>query len=129
LKLALKRIDFTPNSTIGELSIDGVFECYTLEDVVRASGVKVDGQTAIPEGTYKVIVDFSNRFQRFMPHILDVPGFEGIRIHAGNEAKDTEGCILLGRTKGKDFIGESKLAVQAFYPKLQAAKEATITIS
>jgi hypothetical protein len=125
--IGLKRDTFTDKSTIGKLFIDGEFECFTLEDVVRET--KVYGATAIPVGTYRVIVDFSNHFQKDLPHVLDVPGFEGVRIHCGNTDKDTEGCILLGRTRGEDFIGESKLAFAAFFPSLQSAGEATITVS
>jgi hypothetical protein len=128
MKLILQRKWQTASSTIGELSVDGVFECYVLEDVIRAAGVKVAGETAIPAGTYKVIVDMSTRFKRLMPHILDVPMFEGVRIHSGNTSADTEGCLLLGRVKGEGCIQESKLAFEAFFPKLVAAKEATLQI-
>lgn len=121
--LELKRKWLSQNSTIGELFVDGVFECYTLEDVVR-DGAKVAGQTAIPYGGYDVVIDMSNRFKRMMPHILNVPNFEGIRIHSGNTAADTEGCILLGNQHGTDFIGESRLAFDAFFPKLQSALDA-----
>lgn len=118
----------TVDSTISEWYIDGKFECYVLEDVVRAPGVKVDGKTAIPAGTYKVVIDMSTRFGRLMPHILDVPGFTGVRIHCGNTDADTEGCLLLGRVKGADDVEESKLAFDAFFPKLQAVGTATIQI-
>jgi hypothetical protein len=64
-----------------------------------------------------------------MPHILAVPGFEGIRIHSGNTASDTEGCILLGRTKAADWVGESRLAYASFFSQLEDAGTATITIS
>jgi hypothetical protein len=119
MKLKVVRKWFTDKSTIGELFIDNVFECYTLEDVTRPKGVKIDGKTAIPIGDYKIVVDFSNRFQKLMPHVLNVPGFEGIRIHAGNTDKDTEGCLLLGQSKGSDFIGSSKLALASFLSKLE----------
>lgn len=121
MKISVKRTTFTENSTIGTLSIDGAFECFTLEDKVRPKGEKVPGKTAIPAGTYRVVTDFSNRFQKMLPHLLNVPGFEGVRIHTGNAGKDTEGCILLGRTVGVDFIGESKLAFDAFFKKLNLA--------
>jgi len=127
MRLVLQRKWASETSTIGELSVDGVFECYTLEDVVRV-GPKVPGATAIPAGEYKVVIDMSTRFKKLMPHVLDVPGFEGIRIHAGNVSADTEGCPLLGRTKGKDFVGESKLAFDAFFLKLQAAGTADIQV-
>jgi hypothetical protein len=119
--------------------IDGVFEAYTLEDCVRedplkpVSEWKVPGQTAIPAGTYDVTIDFSNRFQRLMPHVLSVPGFTGVRIHAGNTDKDTEGCILLGQEKGTDFIGHSKAAFDTFFQQLQDAINAdqsvTVTVT
>lgn len=119
MELVLTRETFTERSTIGELSVDGEWLAFTLEDKVRDDGVKVPGRTAIPVGRYQVIIDLSTRFKCLMPHILDVPGFEGIRIHKGNTDENTDGCVLLGLTKGKDFIGESKLAFDAFYPILQ----------
>jgi hypothetical protein len=122
MELLLKRVAFTGKSTIGELSIDGEFFCHTLEDVVR-QGPKVYGKTAIPAGTYEVIIDFSKHFKKKMPHILNVPGFEGIRIHTGNKAEDTEGCILLGLTKGPDFIGRSRDAYAKFFNLLEAGLE------
>lgn len=128
MKLILQRKWASEVSTIGELSTDGKFECYTLEDVVRAPGVKVPGKTAIPAGTYRVVIDMSTRFKKLMPHVLDVKNFEGVRLHAGNVAADTEGCPLLGRTKKQDFVGESKLAFDAFFPKLQAAGEAELQV-
>src|SRR5689334_1352299 len=91
MNLQLLRQQFTTDSTIGSLYIDGEFECFTLEDTVRAPGIKIAGATAIPSGTYEVTIDLSARFGRMMPHVLDVPMFKGIRIHPGNTAKDTEG--------------------------------------
>lgn len=131
MDLIVSRKEFTESSTIGDLFIDGSFFCYTLEDMVREPGVKVPGETAIPEGRYKVIIDQSTRFRRAMPHILDVTNFEGVRIHNGNTAKDTEGCILLGYTKSKDFVGKSVLAFNDFFNKLHYAlskEDAWITI-
>lgn len=128
MKLELKRFEFGNTFTIGKFYIDGIYHCYSLEDQVR-EGKKVNGQTAIPNGTYDVIIDVSARFGKPLPHILNVPNFKGIRIHAGNTSKNTEGCILLGYTwAGKDFIGNSRSAFNAFFEKLQKAKKATITI-
>jgi hypothetical protein len=118
MKLNLIRKEFTTISTIGDLLIDGKFYCYTLEDMYRDK--KIKKVTAIPYGTYEVIINFSDRFQKPMPLLLNVPNFEGIRIHNGSTADHTEGCILLGFTKSKDFIGNSKLAFNQFMPKLQA---------
>jgi hypothetical protein len=127
MKLEVKRKIFTDKSTIGELFIDGVFECYTLEDVVR-QGPKVFGKTAIPTGTYKVIVNMSNRFKRLLPLLIGVSEFEGVRIHPGNTDADTEGCILLGRVKGDNAIYNSKLAFNPFFDKIKDQKEITIAV-
>jgi len=127
MKLHVKRLHKTNNSTIGELTIDGIFQCYTLEDVERE--VKIKSETAIPKGTYKVIINKSNRFKRLLPLLLDVKGFEGIRIHSGNTNHDTEGCILVGETRGKDFVGKSRKAFDKLFEKMKKAKEITITIS
>jgi hypothetical protein len=125
--IEVKRFEFKPTYTIGKLYINGKYECYTLEDAVRDK--KVQDVTAIPTGTYKLIIDASARFRKDMPHILNVPNFTGVRIHAGNTSKDTEGCILLGTTwSGGDFIAQSKLAFDKFFTKLKTAKEATIKI-
>lgn len=126
MELLLTRAPSSSKSTAGTLEVDGQFECFTLEDVVRSK--KIPGETAIPAGTYKVIIDMSNRFKRLLPLLIDVPGFAGIRIHPGNTDKDTEGCILVGTTHSRDFIGNSRLAFDALFKKMQAAKSITITI-
>lgn len=100
--------------TIGKLYIDGNYYCDTLEDVVRPTGVKIPGKTAIPAGKYKVKVTWSPRFKRYLPEILNVPGFSGVRIHSGNSATDTEGCLLLGLNKEKGKVLNSKNAVEFF---------------
>jgi len=126
MQITVKRLHKTDTSTIGELLIDGIFECYTLEDAERP--VKIKAETAIPKGTYKVIINQSNRFKRLMPLLLNVPNFEGVRIHAGNTNHDTEGCILVGRTRSKDFIGQSRKAYDKLFKKMQAAKGISLTI-
>lgn len=127
MQITVKRLHKTDTSTIGELLIDGIFECYTLEDIERP--VKIKSETAIPRGTYKVIINQSNRFKRLLPLLLNVPGFEGVRIHSGNTNHDTEGCILVGRTRSKDFIGQSRKAFDKLFEKMKKAKDITITIS
>jgi hypothetical protein len=121
MQLFLKRKWFSPESSIGELSIEGLaFKCFTLEDPVR-DGLKIYGRTAIPDGTYGVDITMSARFKRFMPILRNVPGFEGIRIHTGNTARNTEGCILVGRTRGLDWIGHSRDAYDELYGILDCA--------
>jgi len=127
--IEVKRFEFKDTHTTGKLYVNGIYECFTLEDTVR-NGTKVIGKTAIPIGTYKLIIDASTRFKQDMPHILDVPDFTGVRIHAGNTSADTDGCILLGSTwAGKDFIGNSKIAYKKFFDKLKENKTVSITIS
>jgi hypothetical protein len=121
MELQVKRTDFSEESTIGELWVNGGFECYTLEDKVRP--VKIAGKTAIPSGRYEVIINFSQRFQKQLPLLLNVPNFEGVRIHPGNTAANTEGCILVGETKTENFVGESRWAFNRLFEKLKAASE------
>jgi len=130
MEIKVVRKEFTEKSTIGELFIDNNFFCYTLEDKVRAeTEAKVYGQTAIPKGKYEVIINYSNRFKQQMPLLLNVKGFEGIRIHKGNTDVDTHGCLLLGKSKSKDFIGLSNLAYNEFMMMLKkATKGEKITI-
>ena len=123
MELLLQRKLFTPTATLGELSVDGAPECVTLEDVVRAGdifAVKVPGATAIPAGRYDVRVSFSPKFGKELPEILSVPNFTGIRIHIGNFPKDTDGCVLVGRSKGVDRIFDSKVAFLPLLAKIRA---------
>jgi len=124
--ITIKRLYKTENSTIGELLVDGLFECFTLEDKERE--VKIKGETAIPKGEYKVIINESNRFKRELPLLLNVPNFEGVRIHSGNTNHDTEGCILVGQFRNKNYIGQSRKAFDKLFKKMQKAKEITLTI-
>ena len=123
MKLEIERDTFTEKSTIGKLYIDGAYFCETLEDKDRKleeGGAKIYAETCIPRGTYELVIDFSPKYQKMMPHILDVPQFKGIRIHQGNTDDDSEGCILVGRTRTIDFIGESKLAFADLFMQLRA---------
>ncbi len=120
MELKLIRETFTEDSTIGKLFIDGIFFCFTLEDKVREK--KIKSITAIAKGRYEVVISFSNRFQQLMPLLLNVPEFEGVRIHWGNYSKDTDGCILLGNTKGANMIGNSKATYAKFMKMLKKEK-------
>lgn len=127
MNLTLKRFEFGTNYTIGRLYRDEEYLCYTLEDKVQEP--KVFGETAIPTGTYSVVIDYSNRFKKPMPHVLDVPGFTGIRIHPGNSDKDTEGCILLGMNwAGNDWISNSTIAFDKFMTLIKDQNNITLKV-
>lgn len=123
MRLELKRTECGAVCTIGELLIDGKHEAFTLEDVVRADGVKVFGETAIPAGVYSVDITYSPRFKRDLPLLIGVANFIGVRIHPGNTASDTEGCILVGQGRGQNCILSSRAAFDVLFPKLKAAKD------
>ena len=144
----------TKDYTIGELYVqeeDKLTQTYkvcdTLEDAFRLlpkacpntpkgssceCKEKVYGKTCIPNGTYTVVLSYSNRFKRILPELLNVPHFLGIRIHSGNSSKDTEGCVLLGTKSKGDWVTASRVAFNKVYKLLQAAvarkEEITITI-
>lgn len=120
MELLLKRRQFTDSSTIGDLYVNGKFECYVLEDVDRQLNStmdeeeilfhKIQDDTAIPYGRYEVAENYSKRFQRVLPILIGVKGFAGIRIHPGNTPEQTHGCLLPGTTEGTNQILNSKLA-------------------
>ena len=119
MKLRIERKWCNPGCTIGLMTVDGMNEYFTLEDVERET--KIAGKTAIPKGTYNVSITPSNRFKRDLPLIENVPGFEGVRIHPGNTAEDTEGCILVGRHKGPNYVSESRAAFNDLYKQIKGA--------
>ncbi len=130
MDVRVQRKWFTEKSTCGELYIDDAFLCFTLEDRIRRAGFKVKRETAIPPGRYDLVIDWSNRFQRLMPHVLYVPMFEGIRIHAGNTHADTEGCLLVGTARDVDKVLHSRNAYALLFPKLvEACKREKVTIT
>lgn len=135
MKITVNRVHFTDESTIGELFVDDKFFCYTLEDCVReplpwsdeakkkphVSDWKVDKQTAIARGTYRVIIDMSARFKRLMMKLLGTEGFTGVRIHGGNTAANTEGCILVGKHRGEDSIRDCEAVLTQLHHMVQEA--------
>lgn len=122
MELVLTRRWLYPRRTIGELTIDGRFECYTCEDTYRPPPeAKVPKETCIPTGKYDVVINHSKRFGVLMPLLIDVPGFEGIRIHPGNTEKDTEGCILVGTGRLDTGVACSRLAYDVLFTKLWGA--------
>jgi hypothetical protein len=126
MKLKLIREPSSETTTLGKLYVNGEFECYTLEDKVRE--VKYAGITAIPAGTYKVIVTWSPRFKRQLPLLINVPEFDGVRIHPGNTHRDTEGCILIGTKIEGDRLVESRKAFDKLFEKIVNEKDCTIEI-
>lgn len=123
MKIIVKRTFPKEEYTIGDMYIDGEKFCNTLEDRVRdlPKEKKIYGETAIPYGKYKVQMTFSPRFKRQMPQILDVPMFEGIRIHSANYATQLEGCIALGENKVKGGVINSKKWCEEFEKRLMEA--------
>lgn len=105
--LTLKRTYKGKEYTIGKLFINGKYFCDTLEDCIREE--KIAGETAIPFGKYEVTISYSPRFKKNLPLLLNVPNFEGVRIHNGNTKDDTEGCILVGFNKAKGKVLDSKV--------------------
>lgn len=124
--MRLIRQHFAEDFTLGQLTIAGERFC-TLEDRVRevagrpVSEWKIPKMTAIPTGEYRVIITFSQRFQKHLPLLLDVPGFSGVRIHAGNFSTNTEGCVLLGLGKDekRGMVTNSRKAMELFMPLLR----------
>lgn len=124
MMIELVREIFTDHSTIGRLNVDGGFCCWTLEDTDRHledGGKKIYGKTAIPTGVYQILITYSPKFKRDLPLLLNVPGFSGIRIHAGNKPEDTEGCILTGLTHGIDCVNHSRAAFMPLFDLIQSS--------
>lgn len=130
MKLTLKRIALRQTYTIGKLYIDDVYFCDTLEDTVRDTNKsgkfdngeqKIKGKTAIPYGTYEIKWTYSPRFKKYTPQLMNVPSFEGIRVHAGNTSADTEGCLILGENKQVGKVLNSRATINKFYPIIKEA--------
>lgn len=138
MKITLIRIANRPTYSIGKLYIDGVYECDVLEDTDRGLDDKMPleeiikkkkyGTTAIPTGTYEVQITYSPKYKKLMPLIMNVKGYSGIRIHSGNCAKDTLGCLLVGKNKEVGKVLESRKTYNALFAKLQGKKNITIEI-
>jgi hypothetical protein len=109
MHVTVQRETLKDDRTLGSLSIDGQHFAWTLEDAVRDR--KIPNETAIPAGVYEVVVNYSNRFARQLPMLLNVPGFTFIRIHGGNGPDNTEGCILVGRERDDERIWNCSGAV------------------
>lgn len=142
MKLELKRIALKPNYTIGKLFINGTYYCDTIEDKVidlNKNGKFDDGltkvmhQTAIPYGTFKVVVNHSPKFNRELPRLLDVPYFEGILIHNGSDQNSSSGCIIVGENKTVGKVTNSTFYMNNLTARIKDAQSkgetTTITIS
>ena len=138
MNLQLQRTERGIRYTMGCLSIDGVPFCDTLEPTDRLLDVftmrpeqKIPGRTAIPAGSYPVVLTYSAKFRQTLPLLLRVPYFEGIRIHAGNTAKDTAGCILVGRRTSPGQLSSSRFTLQQLLARLSRCSDTegiTLTI-
>lgn len=132
MRLTLMRIANRPTYCIGKLYVDGVYVCDTLEDTDRGLSdimdveeikkLKVYGKTAIPVGIYPVTITYSPRFKKNLPLLLNVKGYEGIRIHSGNTDKDTLGCILVGQNKQVGKVLNSRKMFDILYRELVKTK-------
>ena len=149
MKLTLKRIARKEGYTIGRLYIDDAYFCDTLEDRDRGleqampldmiKRIKVKGETAIPTGTYELSMrHISPKYSRkkafaftggVMPRLLNVPGYEGVLIHSGNTAADSEGCILVGENKAVGKVLNSMATFKALWAVLNQRKSEPITIT
>jgi len=129
MELKLVRKHYGESFTEGKLFINNGFQCYTVEDKDRKLEIegcesKVQNMTCIPKGTYKVTISMSSRFKKFMIEVLNVPCFKGIRMHSGNSSKDTEGCIIVGKSNAKDddnWVSESRIAYESLHKKVKEA--------
>lgn len=114
--------------TIGTLFIDDKYFCDTLEDKKMINGVKIPGESCIPEGTYRVFINMSQRFKKLTPWLFCVPCFSGIRIHSGNTIFDTTGCILVGQNKIKGQVLNSRFVFDNLMDELQNESNILIEI-
>lgn len=133
MELILERKYIKAGYTVGRLYVNGEFFCDTLEDRVadvnrngKFDGLerKVPGNTAIPYGTYRIFYGWSPKFGRNMPRLLNVTAFDGILIHPGNHAKETTGCILVGRNTQVGRLTQSRLYSDELNKRIDIAQRA-----
>lgn len=125
------RVTSGENFTPGVMYLDNVRFCYTCEDEDRflenvpdsIKEAKVYGKTAIPRGLYRLTVDFSPHFGKQLPLVNDVPGFSGIRIHGGNTAEDSLGCILAVKVRTANGIAQCADTVKRIIDAVESAEE------
>ena len=129
MKITVVRKTFDELCTMGEMSVDGDFECFTLEPPNQPDIDPVAPKGCIPAGEYPVTITFSGHFQRDMPLVNNVPDFTEIRIHPGNVPSNTEGCCLVGETQGRDQILQSVAAFEPLFAKIKGAIDAGDTVT
>lgn len=152
MNITLDRFAKKNTYTIGRLYIDGEYVCNTIEDTDRGltqnmpvdkiKQIKVPGKTAIPSGVYEITLKikspkysnstyYVNFCNAYVPRLLNVPGYDGVLIHTGNTADDSQGCIIVGYNTIVGKVTDSKKAFQIVYNKLLAAskKEDKIVIT
>ena len=129
MEIKVIRNILTSEYTVGHLYIDDEYICDTIEDRCRKIEKKEDkiyGVTAIPCGRYPVVLDYSKKYSKLMPHILDVPYFEGIRIHSGNSDEDSLGCLIVGEYVpgvAGGWVANSRIAYSKVFDKLKQASD------
>ena len=138
MEILVKRLYKKSEYTIGKMYINGEYFCDTVEDCDRGltqtmtsqqvAVKKVSGKTAIPIGRYRVVLSYSNKFKKTLPLLKDVLGFGGIRIHSGNTAEDSLGCIIVGENKIKGVVINSRATMERLMAKLRGQKDIFITI-
>lgn len=138
MNILIKRIAKKDNYTIGNLYINGQYFCDTLEDkdrdlkqtdnIITIKAKKIFGKTCIPMGTYNVVLSYSPKFKKILPLVENVKGFSGIRIHQGNTADDTEGCILVGKNNIVGMVTHSQDTLNELLKKLNVNDNITLTI-
>lgn len=122
MKIDVVRKWFTTRASMGEISIiNDPYRAFSIEDVARAAGVKIKRETAIPAGTYNVEWTWSPRHNIFLPQIMSVPMFEGVRFDKANYAEQLEGCIAVGAGRGDNAVWDSAKAHSALCEKIEAA--------
>lgn len=138
MEILVKRLFKKSDYTIGKMYIDGVYFCDTVEDTDRGlsqnmknstiEAKKMYSKTAIPTGRYRVVLSYSNKFKKTLPLLKDVIGFGCIRIHSGNTADDSFGCIIVGENKIKGGVINSRATMERLMAKLKGQTEIYITI-
>jgi hypothetical protein len=136
--LHIKREEYFPQTTIGHILLNGREFSYTLEDTVRAYGIKVPGATAIPAGRYKVKVTMSSRFKKLMPMIYNQDNgyeliaegvsFKGLRLHGGNTHSDTEGCVLIAKNRVNKEVIQGSMSDELTEKLIELGGEGEIVI-